>query len=178
MAQLNKGQFLVGGNIGFESVKNEGDNMVNYKGTYFLFSPNIGYFIIPKFAAGLRLNMSVYKQEVQIDYKITNTNLLPFIRYYFLSQAQKFNILAEVSYISLRSKTTITNNPTNNVEKANGFNISAGPAVFLNEHVALEFLLGYTQTKVKNIGDNKTATFSTGLGLQIHLGKIKTKGKA
>ena len=63
------------------------------------------------------------------------------------------------------------------IGKTNGYNISVGPSIFLNKHVALEFLLGYKQTKVKDISDNKTSTFNTALGLQVHLGKIKTKAK-
>ena len=79
-------------------------------------------------------------------------------------------------YINSKSKSRIQNSPMP-IEKASGYNISLGPSVFLNEHVALEFLLGYKQVKVKSIGDNKNTTFNTGLGLQIHLGKIRTKAK-
>ena len=93
-----------------------------------------------------------------------------------LSQKQRFNILVDASYINSKSKSRIQNSATP-VEKTNGYNVSVGPSVFLNEHVALEFLFGYKQTKVKDIGDNKNTMFNTALGLQIHLGKIKTKAK-
>jgi len=176
MSQINKGQFLVGGNTSFESVKNDGENLVNYKTTTFLVSPNIGYFIIPKFAGGLRLNCFFYKQTTSV-FTETDISVSPFLRYYLLSQKQNFNILVDASYIHSRSKTIYTNNPTPFIWKTNGYNISVGPSIFLNKHVALEFLLGYKQTKVKDIGNNKTITFNTGLGLQVHLGKIKTKAK-
>ena len=176
MSQINKGQFLVGGNTSFESLKNDGVNVVSYKTTTFFVSPNIGYFIIPKFVGGLRLNFSVYKQKTPVSYTQTNISLSPFLRYYLLSQKQKFNVLVDASYINFKSKSRIQNSPTP-IERTNGYNISVGPSIFLNEHVALEFLLGYKQTKVKNIDDNKTTTFNTGLGLQIHLGKIRTKAK-
>jgi len=176
MPQLNKGQFLVGGNTSFESIKNDGTNVVSYKTTTFFVSPNIGYFIIPKFAGGLRLNFNVYKQKYPVSYKQTNISLSPFLRYYLLSQKQKFNVLVDAGYINFKSKSIIQNYLTP-IEKTNGYNILVGPSIFFNEHVALEFLLGYKQTKVKNIGENKTTTFNTGLGLQIHLGKIKTKAK-
>ncbi len=177
MSQINKGQFLVGGNTSFASLKNEGANVASYKTINFFVSPTIGYFIIPKFVGGLRLNFSVYKQKIPVSsYKQTNISLSPFIRYYLLSQKQTFNVLVDASYINYKSKSRIQSSPTP-IEKTNGYNISVGPSIFLNEHVALEFLLGYKQTKVKNIGDNKTTTFNTGLGLQIHLGKIKTKAK-
>ena len=176
MPQLNKGQFLVGGNASFESIKNAGANVVSYKTTTFLVSPDIGYFIIPKFAGGLRLNFFVYKQKYPVSYTQTNISLSPFVRYYLLSQKQKFNVLVDAVYINFKSKSRSPNFSTP-FERTNGYNISVGPSIFLNEHVALEFLLGYKQTKVKNIDDNKTTTFNTGLGLQIYLGKIRTKAK-
>ena len=175
MSQINKGQFLIGGNTSFESVKYDERNVVVYKDRTFLVSPNIGYFIIPKFAGGLRLNCFFYKQITSVFIE-TDISLSPFLRYYLLPQKQKFNVLVDVSYIHSRSKTRFTNNPTPAIGRTNGYNISAGPSIFLNEHVALEFLLGYKQTKGKDF-DNKTITFNTALGLQVHLRKINIKSK-
>ena len=177
MPQIGKGQFLVGGNTSFESVKIDGDGVyvTSYKTTTLFVSPNIGYFIIPKLAGGLRLNVSVYKQNTAV-YSQTNISLSPFLRYYLLAQKQKFNVLVDASYINVKSKTRIQGNPTAIVERTTGYNILVGPSIFLNEHVALEFLLGYKQTQLKDHGENKNSTFNTVLGLQIHLGKIKTKG--
>jgi hypothetical protein len=176
MAQLNKGQFLAGGNISFESLKTEGENVVSHKTTTFYVSPNIGYFILPKFVGGLRLNFNTYKQKYPVSYTQRNISLSPFLRYYLLSRTQKFNVLADASYINSKSKSRIQNGLAP-VERTRGYTISLGPAIFLNEHVALEFLVGYKHTKVKDIGDNKTTRVTTGLGLQIHLGKIRTKAK-
>lgn len=177
-SQINKGHFLVGGNINFESVKIDGDGVyiTSYKTTTFFVSPNIGYFIIPKLAGGLRLNIGVYKQSSAV-YSQTNISLSPFLRYYLLSQKQKFNILVDASYINMKSKTRIQGNPTPVIERTTGYNITVGPSLFLNQHVALEFLLSYKQTQLKDISDNKNSAVNAVLGLQIHLGKIKTKGK-
>src|SRR5258706_4638723 len=109
MSQINKGQFLVGGSTSFESIKNDGTNVVNYKTTTFFVSPNIGYFIIPKFVGGLRLNFSVYKQTTPVSYNQTNISLSPFLRYYLLSQKQKFNVLVDASYINVKSKSRFQN---------------------------------------------------------------------
>jgi len=175
MSQINKGQFLVGGNISFESVRYDERNVVVYKDRTFLVSPNIGYFFIPKFAGGLRLNCFFYKQTTSV-FTETDISLSPFLRYYLLSQKQEFNVLVDASYIHSRSKTRFINNPTPVIGRTNGYNISVGPSIFLNEHVALEFLVGYKQTKDKDL-DNRTITVTTALGLQVHLGKIKTKSK-
>jgi hypothetical protein len=174
MPQISKGQFLVGGNISFESVKNDGTNVVNYKTTTLSVSPNIGYFIIPKLVGGLRLNLMAYKQSIPVYYHQTNISLSPFIRYYLLSQKQKLNVLVDVSYINSRRKFRFQSNTTG-IERTNGYNVSVGPSIFLNEHIALEFLLGCKRTKIKDIGENKNTVLNTVLGLQIHLAKIKTK---
>ena len=177
MSQINKGQFLIGGNTSFESEKNEGENVVNFKTTTFFVSPNIGYFIIPKFAGGLRLDLRRYRQNTTGISTSTSISFSPFLRYYLLSQKQMFNVLVDAGYINYKSKFKFQNSQMPFFERTNGYNISVGPSIFLNEHVALEFLLGYKQTKVKNSDNNKTTTLNTVLGLQIHLGKIKTKAK-
>jgi outer membrane protein with beta-barrel domain len=178
MCQINKGQFLLGGNASFESIKTEGDGfyVTSYKTTNLFLSPNIGYFIISKLAGGLRLNVSIYNQGTPVNYSQTDISLSPFLRYYLLSRKQRFNILADVGYIHSKNKKRFQGYAP--IENGNGYNLSAGPSIFLNQHVALEFLLGYKQTKLKNEGNNKTARFNTSLGLQIHLGKIKSKGKS
>jgi hypothetical protein len=175
MSQINKGQFLVGGNISFESVRYDERNVVLYKDRTFLVSPNIGYFFIPKLAGGLRLNCFFYKQTTSV-FTETDISLSPFLRYYLLSQKQKFNVLVDASYFHSRSKTRFINNPTPAIGRTNGYNVSVGPSIFLNEHIALEFLVGYKHTKGKDL-DNKTITVNTALGLQVHLGKIKNKSK-
>lgn len=43
-AQLNQGQFLAGGRFSFESIRNEGANVVNYKTSNIFLSPNIGLY--------------------------------------------------------------------------------------------------------------------------------------
>ena len=179
ISQINKGQLLVGGNISFESINNDGDgiSVANYHTTNFFLSPNFGYFIIPKFAGGMRLNLSIYDQKIPVSLIESNISISPFLRYYLLPRKQKFNVLVDVSYIHLKFKSEVQNSQSY-PEKTNGYDISVGPSIFLNEHVAVEFLIGYKQTSVKDAGANTETTFNTGLGLQIHLGKIKTKGKA
>lgn len=171
LAQLNKGQFLAGGNFRFESIKTEGYITANYKTSNVFLSPNIGYFILPKLAGGLRTDFSSYKQRSPNNIKSTAISFSPFLRYYFLKTGQKVNLYSDVGYIFSRSK---FKNPafTDYIQKGNGYYLSGGPVVFLNKHIALEFILGYRHTKIKDAGDNATNTISSGLGLQIHLGGL------
>jgi len=176
MSQINKGQFLVGGNMSFESIKNTSEYGPSRKTTNYYVLPNFGWFITSKFVGGLRLNITIYTEKEPVKFHQTNFSFSPFLRYYLLPKKQQVNILVDASYINSRTKNRIQTYPMS-TQRTYGYSISAGPSVFLNQHVALEFLLGYKQTKLKDAGDNKNSTFNTSLGLQVHLGKLKAKGK-
>lgn len=156
-AQVNKGQWLVGGNAGFESHK-QGE----VKATQFTVSPNAGYFFIDKFAGGLRVDLS------SIKYKGADASsqflIAPFLRYYFLEAAQKLNIFADASYGFGSVK------DDGESASQNGFAISAGPAVFLTPNTALEFALQYRSMGGDAYGDDNQNTFGFKVGFQIHLG--------
>lgn len=175
--QIKKGQFLVGGNFNFESTKNENSINSTYESNNFFVSPNIGYFIIDKMAGGLRINIGSYnfKSENVVTHQ-TNSSISPFLRYYFLPLPKKVNAFIDVSYIHTKTKWSSDSNP-GYYEKARGYYLSAGPSIFLTEQVALEFTLGYKHTNSDNFGNTKVNVFSSGLGLQIHIGKNKNKSK-
>ena len=175
MGQINKGQFLIGGNISFESVKNQGSNLAEYKARNFFTSPGIGYFIIEKLAAGIRLDLKSYKQSSPNDWHQTYTSISPFLRYYIVPSSKKINAFIDVSYLSYRSGFK-PGTSSGSVDRSNGYSVSGGPAIFLTEQIALEFILGYKRTNVKD-GDYLSTAFNSGLGLQIHLGRKKTKTK-
>jgi outer membrane protein W len=180
-AQIKKGQFLVGGSISFESVKNEGSNAVNYKTTNLFISPNIGYFIIEKLAGGVRLNVTSYKQDLPFDHNVTVISMSPFVRYYFLPAVKKVNAFIDLGYLNTKTKfrDNTTQPPYTNsyTERSNGYSISAGPAIFLNDHVSLEFTVGYRHLTADNQYNVESSTVTSALGLQIHLGKLKGKRK-
>lgn len=156
-AQVNKGQWLVGGNVGFESIK-YGDS----KGTSFTFSPNGGYFFIDKFAGGLRVDLTSTKPK---DGKASGETLIaPFLRYYFLPSAQKVNIFADASY-GFGSRKVLGES-----ESQNAFTISAGPAIFLSPNTALEFALRYHSKGGDAWGEDRWNAFGVNVGFQIHLG--------
>jgi hypothetical protein len=178
-SQVNKGEFLVGGNFNFNSSKYPGGGSpANYKTTNFSVSPNIGYFIISKLAAGARINLALYHQTVgSVSSTNTNTSLSPFARYYFLPAAKMVNVFADVSYNHFKNKYKFESQPASS-STSHGYTISAGPSIFLNQHIALEFTVGYQYIKPNGYPDGKTTQINSGLGLQIHLGKIKSKSAA
>ena len=177
-SQINKGQFLIGGNISFESIKNEvGNNSnSNFRTTNFFISPNVGYFIIEKLAGGIRFDFRSYEQASPNNLRQTNTSLSPFLRYYFLPSTKKINAFIDIGYLNYRTKfRNGTSSPY--IERSNGYNISAGPIIFLTDQIALEFTVGYKHTISNNVYYNSSSIFSSGLGFQIHLGRKKIKSK-
>ena len=162
-SQIYKGQWLVGGNAGFETGK-FGD-LDGTKYTSVSFSPNAGYFFINNFAGGLRLSLETTKFKDDDD--ATSTFLFaPFVRYYFLPAAEKVNIFADAGYGFGSIK-------DGESESFNQFSIMAGPAVFLSPNTALEFALQYRSTGGDSFGgDERQSAFGLNIGFQVHLGNL------
>lgn len=168
-AQVNKGQFLVGGNVSFATSK-QADADDDFRTTSFNVSPNAGYFFIDQLAGGLRVNLNTFKTKAAED-ATTTFVVAPFARYYFLPAAEKINVFADASY-GFGSTGTV------NKVSINQFSIMAGPAIFLTPNTALEFALGYTSQggeRWENLaGDVKrNNTIGVNVGFQIHLGNAK-----
>lgn len=160
-AQINKGQWLVGGNANFESAS-FGDND-QFKYTSFSFSPNVGHFFINNFAGGVRLSFDHTKYK-QAEDASSSFLFAPFVRYYFLPTANKVNLFADGSYGFGSMK-------DGESESFNQFAISAGPAVFLSPNTALEFSLQYASAGGDAYGgDDRMNRFGVNVGFQIHLG--------
>lgn len=184
--QLTEGNWLVGG-AGALSAYSETSTFIgsttytqDVKEFNISLSPNIGYFIKDRFAAGLRPSLIWGKGKagdaVALDGsivgggpKITQFRFVagPFTRYYFLDAEKPFNILIEAAY----------QYGTSNVKPANAkisiFSAAIGPVIYFNSVVGMEFLLGYTSTANNTEGYHKSSRHSIqlGVGLQVHLEK-------
>lgn len=159
-AQINKGQWLVGGNISYDAEK-QGD----YKVHTFEFNPNAGYFFINNFAGGLRLGYTSEKVKGGGD-AYTYFGAAPFLRYYFLPAAQKVNVFADGSY-------GFAKQGSSDKKSGNMYSIMAGPAVFLSPNTALEFALYYKSyggDAFENAAGDRDNHFGVNIGFQIHLG--------
>lgn len=162
-AQINQGQWLIGGHTGFSSQK-----YGEVKTTSFTFSPDAGYFFINNFAGGIRFDIQSAKSKVStLEEKVSSTSVAPFLRYYFLPASQKVNVFADASYGFGSMKVD------DESVSINGYSIMAGPAIFLSPNTALEITLGYGSTKIED-DDERTNTFQFGVGFQIHLGGRNT----
>ncbi|MFK5108799.1 hypothetical protein ACI394_30215, partial [Klebsiella pneumoniae] len=66
-AQITKGNWLVGGSGSLRSINTSNSSpgiSTSSKRLDIIISPSIGYFIIDKFALGLRASYNKYKEEV------------------------------------------------------------------------------------------------------------------
>jgi hypothetical protein len=168
-SQINKGQWLAGGNIEFKTQKQaDADNNTRVSG--FQLSPNAGYFFMDQLAGGLRVDLITKKQKDAED-GASDIFVSPFVRYYFLPAAQKINVFADASY-GFGSKSE-----GGNSVGQNQFTFMAGPAVFLTPNTALEFGVSYRSEggEYWEVGDDvkRMNTLGFKLGFQIHLGNKK-----
>jgi outer membrane protein len=162
-AQITKGNWMVGGDGSFSANKSSDDSTSNILNL----SPNIGYFILNKASIGAKFNYYVSTSKYQdTKTRTENTDIGPFIRYYFLKEEKRTNLFLETSYnfsLSKENKNTV-------------FATKAGLAIFLNSSVAIETSLKYSRNKYKYndlIPESSTDGFTIGIGFQIHLEKNK-----
>ncbi len=163
-SQIAKNSWLVSGNVSFATQKNSSAASVQYKQTDIQISPTIGYFLADNFAAGVRPSFTYGKNNLVADAKPqTIFSIGPFARYYFLKNESPFNLLAEAAYAYGSSKLASNS-------QQHSFSFAAGPVLYFNTSVGLEFLMGYSTAKVVNFSGRNTA-LRFGIGFQIHLEK-------
>ncbi len=159
-AQINKGQYLVGGNAGFTSTSQSGGGGST---TNVSLSPNFGYFVMDKLAVGAKLDLSSTSGG-----GVTASTFAfgPYARYYFLDAAAKTNIFGQAG-INFGST-----NPGGGAGSTSttGFQLAAGPAFFLTPNVALE--IGAQFTSLSGGGATQSQ-FGVMAGFQIHMGNGK-----
>lgn len=171
-SQTSKNNWLAGGSIGFTSSK-EHDNSSptpDFKTSVFQIAPDFGYFFINNMAGGLSVQYtSASTSENGNSSTASSFSAGPFVRYYFsLSSHVKILVHGNMAW---GSQKYVEDQPS---ESLTSFGFKAGPAFFLNQHVALEITAGYQSMKTKGDNTNYTTTdFMIGAGFQIHLGASK-----
>lgn len=171
-AQLDRGIWLAGGTGKFywyNSQLTGAAFATEASYTQIDLAPSVGFFLLDKFAAGIRPTFSSIKGEVTstggLSTNVQRYWLGPFARYYVLTKEKPFNIVTDVAY------QWGLFNAGGERGKLNTFSAMAGPVIFFNSSVGLEVLLGYHQT----LEDVPTGIkevrrgFQIGVGFQIHL---------
>ena len=169
-SQITKGNWMIGGNANFSFSSINTETGIT-KTTTINLAPNIGYFFVDKFAGGIRL--SVYKNHIKFGQPNNNSTTFsnyrigPFVRYYFLPADKQYNILTEINYQFGNEKVETNTSSGTNI-KSNVFSFSAGPVIYFNSSVGIEFLLNYSSSG-NNINSSRGSSLGIGIGLQIHL---------
>lgn len=173
-SQITRDNWMVGGDANF-SFNNSNTGATETKTTTINVAPNIGYFFADKFAGGIRL--SIYKNNIKFGPPDDNYttfsyyNIGPFVRYYLLNVENRGNIVTEVSYQFGKEKSETSYSLSS--YNSNKFSLSAGPVIYFNTSVGIEFLLNYSSLG-NNVNSKRANSFGIGIGLQVHLQKEKT----
>jgi hypothetical protein len=158
--QLTKGNWLVGGNGSFIIQE---QNLFGNKITSnrLQLSPNIGYFFHDKLAVGLKPRLDILKYTNSGFRSVVRAGSVgPFLRYYLLPEDKLLNLLTEVNYQYLFGMS----NSGRDI-----YTLSAGPVVYFNSSIGLEFTVNYELMNIKD-SNTDTKTLFFGLGFQVHLG--------
>ncbi|MBC6492176.1 outer membrane beta-barrel protein [Flavihumibacter stibioxidans] len=149
-AQTEKADWLVGGNFTLNTTTN----------TTFSLTPAAGYFFLKNFAAGGTFNFLYNKAG---DDKTTAFGLGPFARYYFGKNNLKPFAHTEYLFTSVKVEGPGFSSTSNGAD----FFIGPGLAAFVNEHVAIETLVGYANSNYS--GSSNDGGLALRIGFQIYL---------
>lgn len=156
LAQTEKGNGLIGGNLELNTAKNN---------SAIIITPMAGYFFADNFAAGANLNINYQKSG---DNKTTGLGIGPFARYYFSGNATLRPLVhADLNFSSTKFKSPTGSNTYTGTE----YFLGGGAAAFLNRNVALEALAGYDHTAFEN--QDGTGGFKLKIGFQVYLSRAQ-----
>jgi outer membrane protein len=142
-AQFNQGRMLVGGSLAFQSVtsksKFDGQTTTDGKSTDFSIAPQFGYFVIDNLAVGATLDFSLSKWDAEQgndESTVTAFEFEPTVRYYLpvgvFFQGQFGIGTGKFKDEDDEEKFTRTS-----------FAGAVGYAIFLNDNIAIEPMIGY-----------------------------------
>jgi hypothetical protein len=164
-AQTGQGTWLIGGSASFSSTSESG---VSGSLSTISLMPKAGYFFADDFAGGLGINLVSQSESGSTS---STFQIAPFVRYYFLPLGDNAKLFGNAS-VGFGSQSE-TGSPS---VSSTAWQISAGPAFFLNQHTALEAALAYGSDKVSGAPVSEN-TFSILVGFQIHIGGGASKKK-
>lgn len=160
-AQTEMGNWLVGGNLSLNAVKND---------TRISLTPSAGYFFARNFAAGAILNVNYAKIY---ETKQTLFGVGPFARYYFGTLNFRPFLDGELAFQTQKIKNANSSNTFTSTQ----YFLGGGLAAFINRNVALEGLIGYSRTAPKNQDGNGGLNFRVGFQVYFNRGEVASMSK-
>lgn len=152
-AQTDKGAALVGGALSLQTTSNNSSFVIN---------PNVGFFPVRNFAAGIGFNLNFSKQG---NIKNNQIGVGPYLRYYVGKTKTKPFITTEVSYLHNSFETALLKSSTDGF----GFLLGLGFAAFINDVVAIEGLTGYNYSDFKDA--SSASGFTMRFGFQLYFNR-------
>lgn len=171
-SQITKKNWLVGGSADFSSIQHRSDAAPEYNAIQFQLSGIVGYFIFDKFVTGLKPGYD--NSTVKTVGSPVSSNMLaigPFVRYYFLPNESRVNLLVETTY-----QFGFNWSSGNQTLHSHQISIEAGPEIFFNTSVGIEFTVGYSSLKYPGYRGSIN-TVNAGIGFQFHLEKETVTGE-
>jgi Outer membrane protein beta-barrel domain len=149
-AQTSKEDWMVGGNFALNTSSN----------TTVTLTPGVGYFVINNLVVGGALQFQYSKIS---NNKETSFGVGPYARYYFLKNNLKPFLMTEYLFTSNRREVGAISSTVNGGD----FFLGGGLAAFVNEHVAIETIAGYINSKKS--GTDSDGGLAIRIGFQIYL---------
>ncbi len=183
-----KNTLLVGGNIGYNSTKNEVSNSTVNN---FEFNPVVGYQFADNWTAGIKLSYKSGKNESVTNFMGTNynttdeTNTFAYGVFGRYTQPlnETFSVYGDLDVMFGNSKNTISSNipgSSSSTSEATGFGVMFTPNLFINfkNSFGLNFNiggLGYNTAKAKGASQSIN-NFQFGFGQGVTVGISKNFG--
>jgi len=175
-AQTEKGKFFIGGSssLGFTSyaIKWETNYGSGEQGKFrnLDLTAESGYFVFNNFAAGLEIPFS-YSKEIEDNdyYSSSSITFIPFICYYFGKGKFKPYLAGGIGP-GWGKEHYSSDNDLKIPTKILASEIDGGLAIFLNEHISLDFGLAYAHTSTKWTDEDSNMNYKTmnsGFGFNI-----------
>lgn len=179
---FSKGNFLIEGNLGVSSKKDnanfQGAQVNETKLNSLNFNPKAGYFVTDKIALGVELGIGSNKSENTVygpPYVFTETKSNSFgggvfARYYFLELGQRFKTYTEAGLGFGSTKNNVNGLEVSKVNSVN-LGIDLGINYFVTNRLAINFglanVLGYSSSKTKspNGAEQKSNEFNGNLNV-------------
>ncbi|TAG29826.1 MAG: hypothetical protein EAZ35_09385 [Sphingobacteriia bacterium] len=167
-AQITKNNWMLGGTFSISQTKTSSQANELFS-TQINTTPRVGYFLANRFALGIlgRFDLLNLKPTLTTS-SASNFGIGPFVRYYLLPVENKTNLLIEANGTYTWLKSSLLLNSSNFID----YTLLAGPVIFLNSSVGLEFLVGYYGYK-ETTSNSKMMSVNFSIGIQYHLEKNK-----
>jgi len=179
-AQTEKGNYMIGGNVEFNSEKVDGNSKADID---FAIVPSIGYFISDNFAVGTGIGYQFAKSYSESGVNSVKTQAFvvsPFARYY-AGITEQFKFFGQLSVPMSFGNTKASTDNGDNYYKTNNNNsvgvaLSPGFAFFPSKKFGIEFSvngISYNDNRLENAnGDKITGNKNFNIGANFFAPKI------